>query len=334
MKNYVIVPGLMGSELIADRFIVNQTVWLSYTSLASDGVPLLRLDATGTRPAGDITLKGWKLGQALADYYGPLISRAAQLGPTMVFPYDWRLSILSSAELLAGTIQRVFPTGNVRIIGHSLGGLIARAAMEILRLRGDDAITKKLVTLGTPHYGSWSTLAAFARFSSTYLRLAGLVSALRGLNPIAAFRVIDPVVCSFPSVYELLTFAGVGPLATQPALAAALYSSASYRLFNPNVSQVRLDAAKEVQVFLAKAGDPARTVSMQGTGSFTISGVSDVRFIGFPTGYKYSWAGDSTVSNECSSWAGAGVQSFAGVEHQELPRNPIVLAAALDAASA
>lgn len=61
----------------------------------------------------------------------------------------------SAAEALGRHVERVCrETGHdrVHVVGHSLGGLVARYLVQ--RLGGDQRI-ESLVTLGTPHGGSW-----------------------------------------------------------------------------------------------------------------------------------------------------------------------------------
>lgn len=53
------------------------------------------------------------------------------------------------AERLAREIHRVHPEGPVRVVAHSLGGLIARYYAQVLGGRLD-----ALVTMGTPHRGT------------------------------------------------------------------------------------------------------------------------------------------------------------------------------------
>src|SRR5215210_1355288 len=81
-------------------------------------------------------------------------------GFATVSSYDYGLltrDIPSAAHLLGGAIEKLAAkTGyeRIHVIGHSLGGLIARYYVQRL---GGDARVHTLVTLGTPHHG---TLAA------------------------------------------------------------------------------------------------------------------------------------------------------------------------------
>lgn len=324
--NYVVVPGLMGTVLTADRYAFNQPVWLNYLVLAADGFPLLKLNAAGDGPAPGLLLKRWIIGKPIAQYYAALINQIVGLGPTLTFSYDWRLSIRTTAAQLASAITARFGSDPVKIVAHSLGGLVARGAWRLLAEAGHGDQVEQLVTLGCPHYGCLSTLTGFARFAPTYYRVLALVSLLRGFSPFRAAAVLDPVMATFPSVYELLPFAGVGPLSSNPALAAQLYQASTYNLFNSYVSQTRLTAALATQAWLATAGVPARTVAVQGTGLGTPATVKSAALVGLPIGYGYSLEGDGTVARPYGDLIGASNVYFPGAEHSAIGNNPAVLA--------
>jgi len=81
------------------------------------------------------------------------------------FPYDWRLSCRYNAGRLAVRIDEVLgrwrasaperAEAKVRLICHSMGGLVARYWVECL---GGAEVTRQLITLGTPHRGSIGAL--------------------------------------------------------------------------------------------------------------------------------------------------------------------------------
>ena len=108
------------------------------------------------------------------------------------FPYDWRASNRWAAEALDAFIRPKLhewrqggggPDARLWLVCHSMGGLVARYFLEAL---GGAAITRHLITIGTPHRGAPKALNA-------------LVNGL-GLGPLD----FSDVIRSFASTYELL----------------------------------------------------------------------------------------------------------------------------------
>ncbi|MFA6422233.1 MAG: alpha/beta fold hydrolase [Candidatus Buchananbacteria bacterium] len=70
------------------------------------------------------------------------------------FPYDWRFSNASNTDDLMRKVQEVKEisgSDRVDIIGHSMGGLLARSYIESIYYKND---VDKLVFLATPHKGA------------------------------------------------------------------------------------------------------------------------------------------------------------------------------------
>ena len=111
------------------------------------------------------------------------------------FPYDWRLDNRISAQRLKSAAlnwldqrRRRFPDARLILIGHSMGGLVARYFLEVLQGWRD---TKMLITLGTPHRGSVKALDFLAN---------GLRRSVGPVKLIDLARLIQ----SLPSVHQLL----------------------------------------------------------------------------------------------------------------------------------
>jgi pimeloyl-ACP methyl ester carboxylesterase len=118
--------------------------------------------------------------------------------PNLVcFAYDWRLSNRLNAERLKTMVEPVlaswraqggeFQDARFVFICHSMGGLMARWYAEQL---GGAEVTRKIITIGTPHRGSIKALE-------------GLVNGIRGRIGPFGIRLTD-MARSFPSMYELL----------------------------------------------------------------------------------------------------------------------------------
>jgi hypothetical protein len=67
-----------------------------------------------------------------------------------IFYYDWRKSVLDSAQKLNSFIEEKIGTDSgVNLIGHSLGGLVGRACIQ----KQNGCHASKLITVGSPHLG-------------------------------------------------------------------------------------------------------------------------------------------------------------------------------------
>jgi hypothetical protein len=111
------------------------------------------------------------------------------------FPYDWRLDNRISAKRLAAAAlswlerrRHQYSDARLVLIGHSMGGLVARYFLEVLNGWKD---TKMLITLGTPYRGSVKALD----FLANGLR--------RKLGPLKLLD-LTKLVQSLPSAYQLL----------------------------------------------------------------------------------------------------------------------------------
>ncbi|MFE1880133.1 esterase/lipase family protein [Streptomyces diastatochromogenes] len=179
----VVVPGIMGSRLgLGGREVWGPSpgaVWQAVRTFAGsvrelalpkdigddhpgDGVVPLGLVRSlhalpGVWPLTDgyDTLLDWLRG-------GFTLRPAANL---VEFAYDWRLSCRHNARLLARRIDEALgrwqasapgrADARVRLICHSMGGLVGRYYVECL---GGAEVTRRLITLGTPHRGSIGAL--------------------------------------------------------------------------------------------------------------------------------------------------------------------------------
>jgi len=122
-----------------------------------------------------ISFKGMFLGQENADdwrmipgahVYDNLINTLKANGyeegkDLAVFYYNWLKSIDNSAEKLCRLVAQMSgrsPTGKVNLVGHSMGGLVARTCAQKY---DPQHLVKNLVTVGSPHqgvpesYGAW-----------------------------------------------------------------------------------------------------------------------------------------------------------------------------------
>jgi pimeloyl-ACP methyl ester carboxylesterase len=185
-----VIPGIMGSELQ----VGDDHVWLDVPDLIFGGFKQLHIEAANVRAT-----------QVFARYYGDLIQFLAQTHKVLPFPYDWRLAVEKEADRLAQDLWIEYGAARqnnkpVRIVAHSMGGLVARAMIarheslwrEICSIPG-----ARLVMLGTPNGGSHCITELLVGQSSTLRMLALLDITLSNEELLA-------IISRFPGVLAML----------------------------------------------------------------------------------------------------------------------------------
>ena len=259
----IIVPGIQGSALQNVYPISPKTTWSTLTIAGEKFIPpdfdSLALDdlAQADRSEQVVSLP-WQL---LEIAYGPLVQALqGRLGvPAYLFPYDWRYSIVQSAQALVQYVKRLqlksmqsLPKWD-RVFDfavHSMGGLVLRAFLaEWAKAEGGrPAPIGQIVFIATPHLGSLD--AAVALISGETAWFCGR----KELRKLAR---------TFPSVYELL------PRFPDPVMQAGrpldIFDEKNWqkntvepdvRNSGYDVQQVHLTAAKQVLGSLPYATDP------------------------------------------------------------------------------
>ena len=147
-----VLPGILGSNLKLD----GKRIWLGFRFV--NGLTKLAWDATTAsrvEPDGPIGLS-----------YDDLIERLADTHEVIPFAYDWRRPIEDEARRLAVAVDAALAARSasqqpVRLIAHSMGGLVART-MQLekpdtwKRMMARDGA--RLLMLGTPNGGSWAPM--------------------------------------------------------------------------------------------------------------------------------------------------------------------------------
>ena len=147
-----VIPGILGSNLKRD----GKRIWLGFRFF--NGLKTLAWDpatADSVEPDGPI-----------GSVYGDLIERLADTHEVIPFAYDWRRPVEDEARRLGEAVDmalvaRAGSQQPVRIVAHSMGGLVARTmALEKpetwQRMMARDGA--RFIMLGTPNGGSWSPM--------------------------------------------------------------------------------------------------------------------------------------------------------------------------------
>ena len=189
--------GVLGDRLLASANPLAQAMELRYQGerLPLDGAPLLHERLAGASPHLLVLLHGlcmndtqWLRG---GHDHGAWLAR--ELGCTPVYlRYNSGLHTSTNGRELARqlealTAQWPVPLQSITLLGHSMGGLVARAACfeaSAANLRWP-SLLRNLVFLGTPHHGApleraghgIDVLLAASPFTSPFTRLGRLRSA-------------------------------------------------------------------------------------------------------------------------------------------------------------
>ncbi|MBM4200045.1 MAG: lysophospholipase, partial [Gammaproteobacteria bacterium] len=163
----VYLPGIMGSSLYVGRNAKDH-VWLDVDDLILGGLDKI----TVGKPAmakGVVEMAYGKLEEYLAarGYY------------VETHAYDWRQPILELGKELAAKLTAVLKEHRdqpVRILAHSMGGLVVRAALVAKQPRSDffGRAGNRLIMMGTPNQGSHLMVQTLFGLSGTIRMLARL----------------------------------------------------------------------------------------------------------------------------------------------------------------
>ncbi|MHC2148346.1 CHAT domain-containing protein [Pseudomonas sp. 210_17 TE3656] len=158
-----LLPGIMGSSLS----VGDETFWLNPLKLALDGLDGIAMSAPKVSSTGLIEL-------AYEDLYAYL----DETHDVVKYPYDWRQPLESLGTDLAATLRIQLakqPNRKIRLLAHSMGGLVVRAAFKqdptlwaALIAQADGLV----VMLGTPNHGSYSMVETLLGQSDTIRMLA------------------------------------------------------------------------------------------------------------------------------------------------------------------
>jgi len=193
-----VLPGIMGSHLAID----GERIWLDFAQIAFGGMSRLGVKSSGDRVEPQ---------EPIAESYGELIQFLAQTHDVRPFAYDWRESLRISAERLlllmsAAQLEAASTDQPLRIIAHSMGGLVVRAMLAMpegqtlwKRMRAHPG--SRFIMLGTPNGGSHA-------MASMLIGRDALVKKLAMLDLKNDYAQLMKTVVGFDGVLQLLPHNG------------------------------------------------------------------------------------------------------------------------------
>ncbi|MDH3770918.1 MAG: alpha/beta fold hydrolase, partial [Nitrospirota bacterium] len=138
----LILPGIMGSKIGRERdFLFDDVIWIDPFDIALGNLADLALRRQNEYQALGVILFAYlklKLRLKIAGFDADF------------HPFDWRQSIERLGTELAQRIDQD-SANKVHIVAHSMGGLVARAALTHAAKKKVD----RFIMLGTPNFGSF-----------------------------------------------------------------------------------------------------------------------------------------------------------------------------------
>ena len=305
--NLVLLPGILGSELTVGSTQLEK-VWFGFWSILKGDFDQLQIDSAGK------SIKPVNPNAALRRYYGELEQYLLADWNVLVFPYDWRLDIRNSADLLADKINAQFGSSSgVHLVAHSMGGLVSRSLAQ--RHPAQWAQMGQLVMMGTPNYGSLS-------IAHLYTGLYRLMRILAAVDRQHNLSELVQLAKNFVGTYQMLPRIDKLSGTTTPA---KLYDPATYGDLHP--LRDRLDDAQKFQAELDIIQNPERLTYIAGANQPTADGVSDWSRLNNMDAYTFTRMGDGTVPHSLGLLPGIAATYFVEEEHSALPSNQIVMEA-------
>lgn len=292
-----LLPGILGTQLGLPRPPPQppDLLWLDPQDVVAG-----RLTRLGDPQAPLVTLG------ALPFSYLALQLRLQAAGyEVVVHDYDWRGDLRALAATLVARL-RAWPRP-VQVIAHSMGGLLARAALPAC----GRAQLQRLVLLGVPNAGAFGAAQALRGSYPVVRRLAAL-DRLHDAEWLA-----QEVFARFASLYQLLP---------RPAAAGDcdLHERGAWPRSGPQPDASLLAAARGYLASLPPADE--RCCAIAGVGQRTVVGI-EPGADGFS--YQVSGAGDGTVALASASPPGMPAW-YLRCEHSALPRDARVGRALLE----
>jgi pimeloyl-ACP methyl ester carboxylesterase len=292
-----LLPGIMGSKLGALRGKAVDLLWLHPVAVGEGALLKLALpESDGLTPLG-VMLPGYlklKLSLEIAGF-SPIFH-----------PFDWRQDLTTLAHRLTDAIERN-GARSVSIVGHSMGGLVARAALA------NDARGRiqRLIQLGTPNAGSFAPVQALRGVYPTVRKIAAL-DASRTAEELA-----EKVFRTLPGLYALLPQQS----ATQTL---DLFDVDSWPEDDLRPDARLLAEARATRERLPAADERCCTVIGFGQETITSCAPHESGFV-----YRISRHGDGTVPVPFAEWSGSATW-YVNAGHGAMTNDDCVIAAVID----
>jgi hypothetical protein len=182
----LLLPGIMGSNLSAD----NANLWINYWKFITGGLKELKG-------------KNVKATSLVSTSYKSLVEYLQNTYDVVTFPFDWRLSLEEAAKKLNAKIIELMKLKQpIKIIGHSMGGVLVRDFI-VLHPGTWEKLNKsngfRLIFLGSPLKGSF-------RIPAVLFGLDGIIDKLSKIDLVHTKKELVEIFAGFQGILGLLPF--------------------------------------------------------------------------------------------------------------------------------
>ena len=291
----LILPGIMGSKLgYHGSLLFDDVIWANPVAIAFGRLSELRLG--GKRIGVDA------LGVLLFAYLKLKLKLQIADHDAEFFPYDWRISLLQLGKKLATEIKSSRKT---HLVAHSMGGLVARAALP-----HKPGSLGRIIMLGTPNFGSFAPIQAF-RGANTLMQKVEFIDTHHTAADLAGI---------------FGTFSGLCEMIPSPEkYAADFFNLAVWPDAGSRPRQPTLTAVRKTQAQLPVDYDDLVIIAGIDQETIVDAKVENQEFV-----YTKSNAGDGAVPLQCVLLPSAKHTYYVAETHGSLPNNSDV-ARAVDA---
>lgn len=192
LPTIILVPGIMGSKLMAN----GRRAWANLPGIARGAMSDLEIDNPNVQPY-----------DLMGSAYKKFVRSMSQSYNVVPFPYDWRKSVETAADLLALEVKNLLATTTtpIHIVAHSLGGLVTHAMYNNYRNTTgtgiwDDLVNRqnsRVLLLGSPLRGSHAITQIMMR-EDKFFRI------LHNLDMTNSQKELLQIVMDFPGILDLL----------------------------------------------------------------------------------------------------------------------------------
>jgi pimeloyl-ACP methyl ester carboxylesterase len=292
-ERVLILPGIMGSKLgFPGDGLFDDVIWADPIDIAAGQLRKLSLRDGDARigPVGVMlfTYLALKYRLRLAGYDASFC------------PYDWRRSLAELGHILSSHVKEEGDSRKVHLVTHSMGGLVARAALQ-----EQPANLGRIIMLGTPNHGSFSPVQAF-RGTHSIVRKVASIDLAHSQEELAR-----DVFGTFPGLCEMMpSFETFG---------TDYFSLSSWPNGGVLPDQTLLSAARKAQQELPSRYDDLVIIAGANIETTVAATVRNEEFV-----YTTSLDGDGTVPLPSARLKGARKTYYVGEEHGSLPNNKLV----------